>query len=201
MQNRFIEALELDSLGKYRGTHRIKPNTIYTIKVAVNGFPEATAKTTTLSKTQIIRIDSIGKVTDSETQQTMYKFAVIFKDNDTKNDFYMVDFSEYSVGNENTPISSKDPSIEVGKDGYTNDDGTTDYWSFYLSDELFNGNEYGFSFFVPEYKVYEGFTVNLSHITPEYFKYIQTLDAQNKGDGLEMFYQAVQVYNNVVKTD
>lgn len=195
--NTFIETLKMESRGKYTGEHRIKPNTYYQLRVEANGFPTASSETETLDKVQIIKIDSLGTFVDAKTQVPIFKFAIHFKDNKDAKDYYMVDFSEYtSVGGETSPIYSKDPAIEVEDKGFTSD-GITSYGSFYFSDEIFNGEEYAFSIYVPQYKVYEGFTVNLCHITPEYYKYIQTYKAQSESDGLSMFFQAVQVYSNI----
>ncbi len=196
-ENILIEELTLDSLGKYSGKQRIKPNSNYTISASVRGFETATSQITTLYKVPFLSIDSLGASINVETQKTVYRFCIKFKDDGATNDYYMIDFSDNAVGTESTEIYSNDPAIEVGKDGYTYPDGITWYWNFYFSDELFNGNEYTFTFLVPQYKVDEGFNVNLSHITKAYFKYIQTYEAQNSKDGLEMFYQAIQVSNNI----
>ncbi len=194
----FIETLQLKEFGNYIGQHRVMPNTNYKIKVEVDGFATATAQTQTLHKVEILKLDSLGLSVDPETKERYYKFAVHFKDNEKSKDYYMIDFTEDGeIGSQNSVIYSKDPAIEVGGGNFMHSDETTTYGRMYFSDDLFNGDEYAFSIYVPENEIYGGFTVNLCHITYEYFKYVQTYSAQNEGDGLEMFFQAVQVYNNV----
>ncbi len=196
--NDFIETLQLEELGLYAGQHRVEANTQYEVKVTVDGYPTATAATKTLDRVPILRLDSLGTSIDPESQETIYNFAVRFNDNKETKDYYMIDFTEdREIGGKNSAIFSKDPAIEVGGGGFTHPEGNTTYGSMYFSDELFNGTEYAFSICVPEYKIHEGFTINLCHITPEYFKYIQTYEAQSEADGMEMFFQSVQVYNNV----
>lgn len=193
----FIETLKLDSLGRYSGQHRVEANANYKLNVEVNKFPTAHSQITVLDKVPIIRLDSIGTMIDVETKGIFYKFAICFKDNENTNDYYMIDFTDdREIEGKSSEIFSNDPAIEVGGEGFTSF-GSTTYSSMYFSDELFNGKEYSFSINVPEYKIYEGFTVNLCHVTPEYFKYIQTYNAQSEADGMEMFFQAVQVYNNI----
>ncbi len=196
--NDFIETLQLEKLGRYIGQHRVEANTQYEVKVTVNGYPTATSKTTALDRVPILRLDSLGKNIDPETEEIVYNFAVRFKDNKGTKDYYMIDFTEdREIGGANSQIYSNDPAIEIGKEGFTYPDGVTSYSAMYFSDELFNGEEYALAFCVPEYKAHSGFTINLCHITPGYFRYIQTYDSQNEADGMEMFFHAVQVYNNV----
>ncbi len=199
--NEWIENLTLNSRGNYIGTHCTKANADYRLEVAVKGYSTATVSTKTLDKVPIIRLDSIGPFVDAEAQEKFFNFAIRFKDNSHTKDYYMLDFSEYTaVGSEISRIFSKDPAIEIGGDGYIYPGEEIKYYSnFYFSDELFNGQEYALSICVPQYKVNEGFTVNLSHISPEQFKYAQTIDAYNEstGDQMSLFFQAVQVYGNV----
>lgn len=194
----FIENLQLEELGLYTGQQRVKPHTNYEIKTEVDGFRTAVTKTKTLDRVEILHLDSLGTSIDPKTKATIYTFAVRFKDNKETKDYYMIDFTEdREIGGKSSEIYSKDPAIEVGGGGFTHPEGNTTYGSMYFSDELFNGKEYALSICVPEYKTLEGFTINLCHITPEYFKYIQTYEAQREADGMEIFFQAVQVYNNV----
>ncbi len=190
----FIETLQLKELGRYTGQYRAKPNTHYEIKVEVNGYPSATTSTKTLDKVQILRLDSLGMSIDPETKETIFNFSVRFKDDAENRNYYMIDFTQgREIGGSTSSIYSKDPAIEIGGEGFA----YGGYGAMYFSDELFNGEEYSLSICVPEYEAYGGFTVNLCHVTPEYFKYIQTYNAQSEADGMEMFFQAVQVYNNV----
>jgi len=211
-----IETLTLDSVGHYSSkTAKAVVGHEYEFSVSVPQLKKASGKTKLLPVIPIISIDSIGTTTEEyyyggdSPIYTLY--GIKFKDTPGQKDYYriklnlpaykdttidyytgdtIINNNHYSIGN-----YTNDPSIVVW-------DWIDDY--YYFSDILFNGKEYVFQYAIlfdgnklPNDITKQDFSISLEHITYDFFKYMQGVDMQDDADGMQLFYQATPVLNNV----
>lgn len=213
-----LEVLALDASGYYRGINaKAEVGHEYEIEVAVPNLTTVKAKIETLNKVSITSVDSIGTTIYNYDDyygdmysETLTIYKVFFQDNFDTQDFYRFkavsnlgqpydtvvydpyskDTITYTIFPSGPSIGSDDPALEVWPywDGY-----------YYFSDKLFNGTEYGFEVLIGW--PYEGnkgsVNVYLEHVSSSFYNYVQSIDAQNETEGLEMFFQTVQVMNNI----
>ncbi len=212
-----LETLQLDTAGYYKGSVAIaQVGHEYEIVVSVNDLKSAKGKVTTVQTVSITSIDSVGHTTtdDDDYYGPIYSlnvgfnilYRVNFKDNANENNYYRIkvaagsliadtiyygsDSTQYDIYYQQLYTNSNDPSIDVWAyyDNY-----------YYFSDKLFNGKNYGFEIVL--FNMSEGkqpkIYFYLEHISYDFYRYMVAVDKQSETEGMELFFQSVQVFSNI----
>ncbi len=214
-----IDVLPLDTAGYYRGSAvTAEQGHEYTIEAVVPNLKTVESTTKMMEKVPVLSVDSLGLTTfdngqyyEVDTVKQYYTlYRVNFKDNPDTEDFYRIkieseatepydttaydpylnQYYTYTVYPPQPYVETNDPAIDISpdRDAY-----------YYLSDKLFNGETYGFEFGVMVPDDYKGHKlyINVEHISPDFYHYIISLNFQHQTNGLELFFQTVEVYNNI----
>ncbi|MBR5037645.1 MAG: DUF4249 domain-containing protein [Prevotella sp.] len=163
------------------------------IEASVDGLPSVQAETVI---PDMPFIDEVKDVMIHRDNQKFRQFQVTIADNPDTNDFYAVRLEMESSNNSivtvtNATINTDDePALKAG--GSIDDlldDENTFYGQFYIfNDDTFNDNRYTLHLNVNEYDIFHANTdmddttrkvhVKLYKITPEYFRFIKSINDQ-----------------------
>jgi len=215
---KLLETLKIDTVGYYRGSKALaEVGHEYEFVVSANNLETASGKTTTVSKVPIVSIDSTGiadldyysnmsaiesddytlysiKFNDNFDTEDFYRIKITFDNSNSIDTFYFDpetnDTVKFSYFPYPPSMQSNDPAIEVMpyQEMY-----------YYLTDKLFNGKEYGFEIGIQVTPEFSGkyIYVYLEHVTSDFYKYVKSVEMQSETNGMEIFYQSVEVFNNI----
>lgn len=174
-------------------------NSSYRIEVSSDGYDDVSAEDKTPLGVEILSLDT--QIVRSPDGFEEFEVTVKFKDPPGDN-LYMIDvltryeYDEFSRGNDQMWINTRDPNIE------NNSDPGGAYWGQRLvfNDDNFEGKEYSFIFNMETYQLRDSFfsnvNVRLSSLSSAAYNYFLSLEKYNLTYG-NPFANPVQVYSNV----
>lgn len=209
----FLETLALDTLGYYKSaSHTVEKEAEYELRVDVPNLQSVKGKTAIVNQIPIVSIDSIGLSTLYDGNMLYVIYEVVFQDPPGEEDFYRIllksQFTNADLPADTTFWGEGPDDFYVDYPFYINEqfeviDPSIEIWAYldeyrYFSDLTFDGQQKGLQIAVPYSEEYNlGFYAYLEHVTPEFYRYMQSVTAQDETQGMSLFFQAVQVYINV----
>jgi len=206
-EDQLIEKLQYQSEGMFSGQNKVAQiGHSYEYRVSSSGLTAVKSDVKVLPPVAILAIDSVGETFDEFGNATVL-FRIKMKDEPGQKNYYRLKLSakaQYLIKNYETgeitdtlemvsdiDFESSDPAFE-----------DKDYRSLalYFSDEMFNGEDRNLEISFSKW-AFSSYTkvlyVCIEQVSEGLFYYARSVKMQDDSQGMELFFQTTQVFNNI----